>query len=426
MASYYKTPTQIELKALHQQIAAKRVEIAALFARADEPGGATDQVARAVKSGNAELLRLVDRAELLSEQIRDERGPANRQIIDDDTSESGGTGDSPGIVRGLKSADKFGGTYGPSTPVTLDRYLRAAFTGNWDDLPDSLWAANGQKAMATDALGTLVLPTPLSNRIIDLTRAASRVVSAGATTVRMTTGEMTFGRLTQAPTPAWKVENDLITPSDAEFEPVTLTARTLAARVVLSVELAEDSPTIGNAIEAALTAELASEVDRAALLGTGTPPEPRGLVNMTGVTVLDTSAGLPANYNDFSRAVQAIREANHEPNAVLLGPDVIGELERLVDLNGNPLVPPDSYRELRKLSTTKLADSAAIGDWSQFVIGLRQEIRIEASRQANDENGKGFSSYSVLVRATLRTDFAVLKPAAFYVLTDIDAELAGS
>ena len=69
---------------------------------------------------------------------------------------------------------------------------------------------------------------------------------------------------------------------------------------------------------------------------------------------------------------------------------------------------------------------AAIGDWSQFVIGLQQDIRIEATRQANDEDGNDFSSYSVLARATLRADFAVLKPAAFVVLTDIDAENVGS
>jgi hypothetical protein len=31
----------------------------------------------------------------------------------------------------------------------------------------------------------------------------------------------------------------------------------------------------------------------------------------------------------------------------------------------------------------------------------------------------GFSSYSALIRGTLRADFAVLKPAAFVILTNI-------
>lgn len=314
-----------------------------------------------------------------------------------------------GSVSAVKSTATFASRYGGSTGVSLDDYLRAAFTGRLDDMPE------GMKALSTDAMGTLVLPTTLSNRIIDLSRAASRVVEAGAQTVRMVSGKLTFGRLTQDPAPGWKTENALIAESDAEFEPVEMVARTLAARVLMSVELADDSPTIGNAIESALSASLAQELDRAALLGSGTPPEPRGLVNTSGVT--SAGIGSPTGFSDFSTGVEAIRSANLEPNAVIYGPDLAGTLDRLTNLQGDPLTPPASYVALRKLVSSKANGIAAIGDWTQFVVGIRQEVRIEASRQAADENGKGFASYSVLVRATLRADFAVLKPGAFYVLT---------
>jgi HK97 family phage major capsid protein len=141
-------------------------------------------------------------------------------------------------------------------------------------------------------------------------------------------------------------------------------------------------------------------------------------MNTSGVSTQDTSLGLPGGYADFSRAVQFVREANHEPTGILLGPDVIGELDRLTDTTGQPLRPPESYADLPKFPTTKLAGIAVVGDWTRFLVAIRQELRIEATRQATDENNLGFPSYSVLVRATLRADFAVLKPAAFQILTD--------
>jgi HK97 family phage major capsid protein len=383
-------------------------------AAAEELRGLTDQ-----------LEALSERRDALNSQVEVERirlaamkagqRPVNRQVEPEIEGSYSSYVDEPGVVRALKSSERFAERFG-STSVSLDQFLRAALTGNWSRIPSSL------KAMGegSDLLGGYTVPSPLANRVIDLSRAASRVIQAGAGTVPMEESTLRFARLLTDPTAAWKTENAIITASDATFEPVTLHARTLAARVVMSVELSDDSPTVGNAIETALSAALAGELDRAAIFGSGTPPEPQGLVGTTGVTELDVTAGWPdLRYSDFSRAVQLIRMANHEPSGVIYGPDVAGSLERLEDEDRQPLRPPASFEALQKFTTSKLAETAAIGDWSQFAVGLRQELRIEASQAANDENGLGFSSFSVLIRGTLRADFAVLKPAAFVILTNI-------
>jgi HK97 family phage major capsid protein len=397
--------------ALLADIGQKRLELTTAVG-AHEKAAAAQRPAlqRRVKTIQAELDSLIE--------DYDAAGYGRRQVDISKDQPGWAEPDRPGTIRAIKSAEKFADSFGGSTPVTLDAYLRAALTGEWGRLPDELWRGTAAKAAATDALGDLTLPAVLTNRVVDLTRARSQVIRAGALTARMQALSEIIARVVTAPTPAWKAENALIAEGDITFEPVTLTARTLAARAVLSVELSDDVPTVGDALEAELAAALASELDRAALDGSGTPPEPRGLMNTSGVSTQDTSLGLPGGYADFSRAVQFVREANHEPTGILLGPDVIGELDRLTDTTGQPLRPPESYADLPKFPTTKLAGIAVVGDWTRFLVAIRQELRIEATRQATDENNLGFPSYSVLVRATLRADFAVLKPAAFQILTD--------
>ena len=99
---------------------------------------------------------------------------------------------------------------------------------------------------------------------------------------------------------------------------------------------------------------------------------------------------------------------------------------------GQPLNPPDSFRSLERYvtaqvpnnftqGTSNVASDAFVGDWSQFAIGMRTSIRIEATQLGADENGLGFASLSVLVRAWMRVDFAVLQPSAFVVISGLTA-----
>ena len=108
---------------------------------------------------------------------------------------------------------------------------------------------------------------------------------AGAQIVPMTSDTLNIARLASGPTLAWKLENAAITPGDLVLERVQFTARTLPALVKMSVELQEDSTNIDAVIEKELSASLAAEVDRVALRGSGTPPEPKGIRFQTGVTL---------------------------------------------------------------------------------------------------------------------------------------------
>jgi hypothetical protein len=82
------------------------------------------------------------------------------------------------------------------------------------------------------------------------------------------------------------------------FDRVTFTARTLVRLITLSAELFEDA-------------------DRVALLGSGTPPEPRGVLNHCGVTLTSHGANGAniTNYDWYLDAIGAVLAANFEPNA---------------------------------------------------------------------------------------------------------------
>lgn len=310
--------------------------------------------------------------------------------------------------------------------LSLGRMLRGVMLGDWRGAE----AEKRALSIGTDSLGGFLVPTPLSARIIDLSRAQARVIQAGALTVPMDASTLKLAKILTDPVAYWKAENAAITESDMTFGPLTLTAKTLTALVRVSVELLEDAQNLGQVVEGALSEALGLELDRVALLGTGTAPQPLGLYNTAGVGKIDMGANGAAltDYVPFSKAVQMIREANGEPGALLFAPRTAGETERLKDTTGQPLQPPESFQTLRKLATNQIpinlvkgtstnATFAAAGDYTKLLIGMRTQLMLEASREADT----AFQNLQVLIRAYLRADVAIAKPNHFTIIDGIIA-----
>jgi HK97 family phage major capsid protein len=80
------------------------------------------------------------------------------------------------------------------------------------------------------------------------------------------------------------------------------------------------------------------------------------------------------------------------------------------------LVPPADFANLQKYVTAQLGDTVAVvGDFSQYLISLRSQIRIEISREADT----AFMRDQVLIKATYRGDGMPINPRAFAVLSGI-------
>jgi HK97 family phage major capsid protein len=303
-------------------------------------------------------------------------------------------------------------------PLSFDRYLRGMATGQWD-------GADHERALAESSIGAggALVPAPLSARVIDLARNRTVVFRAGAQTVPMTSATLALARLTSEGSPAWKSENAAITPGDMVFDRVTFTARTLVRTILLSVELFEDAdPSSEDVIARSFAGQMAVELDRAALLGSGTPPEPRGVVNQSGITTTTHGANGTGitNYDFWLDAIGAVRAAGFEPNAHIQAPRSSTSLSKLKEATTNAyLAPPASMLPMFTtrsvpitLTTGTSTDTSYLftAQWDQLMVGIRTDftLRFLGERFLADTLSYSFVAY-------LRADIQLAQPSAFVV-----------
>ncbi|MDI7245856.1 MAG: phage major capsid protein [Bacillota bacterium] len=309
--------------------------------------------------------------------------------------------------------------------LSLGRFVRGIVTGSWQN------AEAERRALSTtpDASGGFLIPEPLAVYVIDLARANSVALQAGVSTMLMESKTLTVPKLAADPTTGWKAEGVAI-PEDATtaFEAVTLTSKTLACLVRMSLELFEDAPTAGQAVERAISAAMALAIDKAVLLGSGTGEEPLGIANTTGIQSISmgTNGAAITSYDPFSQAAEKIATENGQAWAVVLHPRDMGAIDRLKDSTGQPLQAPASWDSLRKLTTSTIptdltqgtavnASLALLGDFSLVYLGVRLPISLEISREAGDAFAKG----QILIRARWRGDVAVARPKHIVKITGI-------
>ena len=290
----------------------------------------------------------------------------------------------------------------------------------------------------SDTDGGFVVPRPTMRRLLDLVRSASVAVRAGAQTLPMEAGGMTFGTIEKDPVAQWRPEGAKVFASDITFGRIDLKPKTLAAIVPVTMEWAEDARNGASLIEAALTNALAAELDRAILLGDGSDAEPLGLFNHPSIPAT-AAIGTPAGYGEIVAAVGDIYERDYTGDVGSLSwirhPRDARTYAGLTDTTGQPLMAPEWASGLRKFQTTKLpADGGdgtdeslgIIGDFSELVIGMRTRMNIRFTRDARvtDLDGNVHNAADELKGmfiAYLRADVAVLRPQFFQKLTGITA-----
>jgi HK97 family phage major capsid protein len=306
--------------------------------------------------------------------------------------------------------------------LSFDRYLRGMATADWT-------GAEHERALAEATIGAggALVPAPLSARVIDLARNRTVVFRAGAQTVPMTAQTLALARLTSEGTPAWKSENAAITAADMVFDRVTFTARTLVRTILLSVELFEDAdPSSEDVIANAFAGQMAVELDRVALLGTGTPPEPRGVLNQSGITSTAHGANgtVITNFDWWLDAIGAVRAAGFEPNAHVQAPRSSTSLSKLKEATTLAYLAPPAG--LLPMLTTKSVpitltvgtstDTSLVftGEWSNLLVGIRTDfsLRFLGERFLADNLQYAFLAY-------LRADVQLAQPAAFVVDTGV-------
>jgi len=342
-------------------------------------------------------------------------------------------------IRVLKPEDKLADLVQTEEPLSIGKTFRGMVTGSWDGAQAEKKAIMDE---GTPSSGGTLLPSPLSATIIDKVRNAAVVSRAGAITVPMSSSTLAIGRVTGDPTAAWNAENGTITASDLSFDRVTFTAHTLAAIATMSVELFEDASNLDALIPEVLGKVLALELDRACLRGTGVAPQPKGILNQTGVTIDSTTFGANGSvissaaptwavaWDWLAKQISAIWGVNENPNAAIYSARTAGELDLLRSTTGEVLPPPGSVAGVQRLFTNAIPNNltvgtnsdcseAYVGDFTLGMIGMRQEVVVEVSRTAAVGATSMFGTMGVAIRAYLRGDFQLARPGAFRVVTGI-------
>lgn len=315
-------------------------------------------------------------------------------------------------IRVLRKDQKFADMHRDQPePLSLGRAIRAMIVGDWNG------AEAEQRVMSTSAnpsAGFLV-PNPLAANVIDLARSLSVIVRAGGVTIPMEASTLDIARVATDAAMEVKAENIAFTERDVVFDRVTLTAYTIGTEIVMSRELAADAPNAVQVIEQTIAAKLAERLDFFGLQGTGSA-QPTGLINSSGVNT--TSVGT-LDYTFLLTALKEVEIDNYQPNALVLSPtswDILRVLLVAAEANHYATAPP-AIAALTPFSTNGMTDTdGVIGDFTKFIIGLRQAPMIEVT---TDGGNNAFGKHQMRIKITWRGDFALANPTAFTVLDSI-------
>jgi HK97 family phage major capsid protein len=274
----------------------------------------------------------------------------------------------------------------------------------------------------SDGAGGVTVPTIVASQMIDKLRSASVVIQAGAQTVPLQSDQQKIARLASDPSPAFRDENAAITESDPTFDSVTFLPRSLALMIKISRELYEDSLNLERELPRIMATALAKEVDKICLLGTGSAPQPRGVLNTTGVGATALGGGL-TSFAPLLVAQTGIVTANAGATTPVIGhPREFGDLAALSDSTGQPLRKPDALDGIPMLSTTAIPvdggggsneSTLFLGNWSNLMIGIRSGVRVEVLKERFAEN------HQLGLVAHMRADVQLQHPAAFWKITGI-------
>jgi HK97 family phage major capsid protein len=268
--------------------------------------------------------------------------------------------------------------------------------------------------------GGYLVPETLSGQVIDKLRNAAVCTRAGALTVNMPTPQVHMAKLVGDPSGSWRGEAATVEESTPSFGRVTLDANSLACVIKISRELSEDATNLDVTLTNAIAQSFAVELDRACLYGNGVM-EPKGLTEYSDINVVSMGAD-GAALSSYDNLLDALYEMHldhaGDPGAIVMHPRTERDLLKMKDGDGMQYQKPLPFNTIPFLSTTAVpitetqgnattASSVLMGNWSDMVIGIRSNLRIELLRERYADN----LQFGLL--CFLRADVAITRPESF-------------
>jgi HK97 family phage major capsid protein len=303
-----------------------------------------------------------------------------------------------------------------------------------------------QKAMDTGASGAgggFTVPPDYVNAYIQVLRAKSVVLKAGATLMEGLTGSpvMIPKQLTSA-SAAWYGQNQTLTATDPSFGQVQMTPKTLGVRAQYSNLLGMlASPSMEKMVRDDFAAIAGLELDRVALRGSGAANQPLGLNGVAGInTVAIGTNGGNLDVDTLYALMGTIEDANAlgDKLALITNPKGVRKLkkQRIAQYSGDtggiyivaPLLTDESLSKaigLTCLTSTQIpfnltkgsstdCTEVYVGNWSELLIGLFGSVELLAT----NIGGNAWAQNAIEVRLIQNCDVAVRHSASFVYCAD--------
>ena len=356
---------------------------------------------------------------------------------------------------------------------SLVRAINAAISGNWSEaglerevsaeierqtgkatsgffMPHNLQVRAAYAVGSATTGGNLVATNLLAGSFIEVLRNQALIMNLGPTMLTGLVGNVAIPRQTSATATYWVTEASSITEAEALFDQVTLSPKQIGARSQYSrLALQQATPDIEMVVRNDLAKVMALGIDLAAINGSGSSGQPKGILNQSsiGSVAMGTNGAALANASTSStsgldqliqleRAVDVANALNGNLN-YLTNAKVLSAIKQLksvygeylwssqdgvttlgtpINVNGYPMYRSNQVpANLTKGTGTGLS-ALIFGDFSQLVIGLWGALEV-----LPNPYGSGYNAGSVDIRTMQTVDIAVRHPESFAAITDIIA-----
>jgi HK97 family phage major capsid protein len=292
------------------------------------------------------------------------------------------------------------------------------------------------RALSTTSASAIV-PTQWSFPIIDKARNNAVAFKAGATLVPMPSKVVQVGRLTVDPVGSFRNEGSTVTATDPTLDFIQLTATTLSALTVVSMEFIQDAPDADTVVSNAIAASMALALDQVIFYGqlaagsepqatTLAAPNPRGILQnlvtnaagqILGAGTNGTAQTAATPWNEVVATYYAVKAKNETPSALVSNDKLVQQYNSMYTSFNNVIDKPPVIRDLPWLTTnmigsftqgtmTSRATDLFCGDFSQVLVGQRLDFTVRVLQERYAELGQ------VGILSHWRGDVQVARPLA--------------
>ena len=283
-----------------------------------------------------------------------------------------------------------------------------------------------RRATQTTGASAAIVPTDFRPDLFTSALTNSTVMQTmGATVLTGLTGNVVIPRETGSPNVGWVNEDQALPTGNATFDSLTLSPKHVGAITELSRQLImQASPAADGIIRQMLSRNIGLEIDRAAVAGTGTGPEPRGILNDPAVPSVAYDTDLfVTTANMMAKADLANVAASR---GFLSTNGVKAAAAKLRTSDGLPIPLSATFHEEPVQFSNQVPSNLApatnkhglvYGDWADFLIGIWSQLDILVNPYAETAYSKG----NILIRAMATVDFGIRRPASFVKATGVTA-----